>query len=213
MSHTFPVRLARTPDLPQVVALIHEAAAWLAARGLDQWQGDEDRRRSQVHADIVAGGVWVVEDGGTVIATITLDEWADSDFWHHSEHVHDALYAHRMAVARSHKGLGLGSALLNWASGIAERELRSWLRFDAWSTNGCLHRYYKGLGFEMVRNVPVEGRGSGALFEREARKRADGPALALAGSPVQLVEAGYLTAPPKPPGSAPPRPGSAAVRS
>jgi GNAT superfamily N-acetyltransferase len=192
VTHTFPVRLARSADLPQVIALIREAMGWLAARGLDQWQGDEERRWRRIHADVIAGSVWVVEDDNVVIATITIDEWADDDFWRRTDHVHDALYAHRMAVARSHKGRSLGSALLDWASGIAERELRSWLRFDAWSTNSDLHEYYNGLGFDMVRNVPVEGRGSGALFQRKAGERTSLTRLTLAGSSAQLIETEYL---------------------
>lgn len=175
MTPTYAGRMARTSDIHAITALVREAAVWLAALGLDQWQGDEERCRSRVHTDIVAGSVWVVEDGGVVVATITVDEWADADFWRHSDHVHDALYAHRMTVARSHRGRGLGSALLDLAADLAERECRSWLRFDAWSTNDALHRYYERLGFEMVRNVPVDGRGSGALFEGKASERRKGP--------------------------------------
>lgn len=178
MTDSLSLRPARIADLPAILALVHEAVGWLAALGTDQWQGEQDRRRGLLHTDIVAGSVWVVEDGGGVVATITVDEWADADFWRSSDQVHDALYAHRMAVARSHKGRGLGAALLDWASEVAEREHRSWLRFDAWSTNGALHRYYKGLGFEMVRNVPVDGRGSGALFERKASVRSGARGLA-----------------------------------
>ena len=177
MTQCFTLRRAVCGDEPQIMALIREAAGWLATLGTDQWQGLEDRRRSRVLMDIDAGAVWLVEDGDAVVATITVDEWADADFWCHTDRVRDALYAHRMAVARSHKGRGLGSALLDWASELAEQQHRAWVRFDAWSTNDALHRYYKGLGFEMVRNVPVEGRGSGALFQRPAVERGGGPRL------------------------------------
>lgn len=188
MTHTLPVRLARVADLDALMTLFCEAVDWLADRGLDQWQSaDRARQRTQVHSDIVAGAVWVVLDGDVIVATITVDEWADTDFWHHCDHVDDALYAHRMTVAGTHRGRALGSALLDWASEIAERESRSWLRFDAWSTNSELHGYYKRLECDMVRNVPVAWRGSGALFERRADVRSGGPRLVPAGPATQFV--------------------------
>lgn len=191
MTSTYAGRPAGTSDIDAITALVREAADWLAELGLDQWRGDEERCRSRVHTDIVAGSVWVVEDDGVVVATITVDEWADADFWRHTDHVHDALYAHRMAVARSHKGRGLGSALLDLAANLAERECRSWLRFDAWSTNDALHRYYEQQGFEMVRNVPVDGRGSGALFEGKASERRAGPSIIVVAH-TQAAGAPYL---------------------
>lgn len=175
----FPVRRARPADLDAIMELIAAAAAWLATRGLDQWQGAMERRRIQVHVDVVAGTVWVVEDAGRIVATVTVDEFADTDFWEESDRVEQALYVHRMAVARSHKGRGLGAALLNLANDLARGRHRRFLRLDAWSTNADLHAYYKGLGFEMRRNRPVPGRGSGALFERPVRVPVATPCVLL----------------------------------
>ncbi|WP_214403007.1 GNAT family N-acetyltransferase [Pseudonocardia lacus] len=171
------IRPAVMSDLTQVVALIAEAARWIRQLdpGLAQWQTDDCWRRNWVHLDIVAGTLWVIEDAGRVVATITVDEWADADFWKPEDDVLSAFYCHRMAVTRSHAGRGLGSAMLDWASRLAEGAGRPLLRFDAWSTNHALHQYYKGLGFEMVRNEPLEWRGSGALFQRRSAVRLDDP--------------------------------------
>ena len=158
--------------------LLDEAIAWLKKLGLDQWQGNRERQRMHVETDLAAETVYVVERAGGVVATIRLDEFADTDFWRGEDEPAAALYVHRMAVARSDRGIGLGSAMLDWAADRAEAGMRTWLRLDAWQTNGALHLYYKHLGFEMVRIEHVEHRGSGALFARPADYRhGDGPVL------------------------------------
>ncbi|MGH3585628.1 MAG: GNAT family N-acetyltransferase [Pseudonocardia sp.] len=164
--------------LPSIVSLLEEVTRWLAALGTDQWQDNSGQRRTRITADIGEGTVFVVERGHDVIATITVDEFADSDFWRARDETRNALFVHRMAVRRDHAGIGLGTAMLDWAAARAERCGRSLLHLDGWANNEKLHLYYKELGFEMIRNVPLCWRGSGALFARAASYRhGDGPAL------------------------------------
>lgn len=174
----YVIRQARLADTGVIMGLISEAATWLAGKGLDQWQGPSGRRRLLVKRDIEFGSVFVVIRLGRVVGTITIDDLPDADFWRDDDQVHTAHYIHRMAVARSESGKGLGVALLDWAAARARRHDKVFLRLDAWSSNELLHQYYKGLGFVMLRNIPVPGRGSGALFERDAQaERGTGPQL------------------------------------
>jgi ribosomal protein S18 acetylase RimI-like enzyme len=174
----YTIRRAVAADVEPIMALLDEAIAWLGELGLDQWQDNRERQRTHVLTDLSADTVYVVEREGRVVATITLDEFADADFWCVDDKPAAALYVHRMAVARSDRGVGLGSAMLDWAADQAEAAARTLLRLDAWQTNEALHLYYKNLGFEMVRIEPVEHRGSGALFARPASDRHDsGPTL------------------------------------
>jgi ribosomal protein S18 acetylase RimI-like enzyme len=175
----YAIRQAVDADVEPIMALLDETIAWLKKRRLDQWQGNNRKRqRAHVETDLAAETLFVVERDAALVATIRLDEFADTDFWRDEDDRAAALYVHRMAVARSDRGIGLGSAMLDWAAERAEACERTWLRLDAWQTNGALHLYYKNLGFEMVRIEPVEHRGSGALFARPADYRhGDGPAL------------------------------------
>ncbi|MEU6005902.1 GNAT family N-acetyltransferase [Streptomyces sp. NPDC047453] len=50
--------------------------------------------------------------GGVPVATVQVDDFADSEFWTATDHPDAALYVHRMAVARSYAGSGVGSQLL-----------------------------------------------------------------------------------------------------
>jgi GNAT superfamily N-acetyltransferase len=174
----YTIRAAGEGDITAIMNLLDEAALWLLERGLDQWQGRRERRRVFVVSDVGHRTVFLVEQAREVVATITVDELPDADFWHRDDEVQTALYLHRMAVSRAHAGIGLGAAMLDWAADQATRRGRDLLRLDAWVTNGDLHLYYKRQRFTHVRTAMVDGRGSGALFERAAHVRTGiGPAL------------------------------------
>jgi GNAT superfamily N-acetyltransferase len=163
---TLLIRPAAVLDLPAVVALLTEASAWLAARGSDQWQYPP--RTDRIAAGIEAGTVWMAIQGQRTVGTITVDDYADPEFWLPADNPADALYAHRIAITRTVAGQRVGVALLNWASLRAEAAGRTWIRLDAWATNNRLQRYYLALGWTHVRTVRLPHRGSGALFQRRA---------------------------------------------
>lgn len=185
MSLSWHVSPAGASDIPGVIALYREAQEWLQGQGFDQWQGQPqvaDRIRRDVDK---AAGVWVIRDcASRLVATIKLDERADPEFWRPEDEPRTALYAHRGIVIRSHAGLGLGSAMLNWASLRAEAAGKKWLRFDSWATNTKLHALHQSQGFTLVRILRLPHRGSGALFQRAAGvTHAAGPRLKLSSSP------------------------------
>ncbi|MEU6669550.1 GNAT family N-acetyltransferase [Streptomyces sp. NPDC046727] len=161
----FGIQAARPGDLEQVEALWMEARRWLAGRGLDQWQYPP-RRWRWVEA-IEAGDCHLVLRAGRPVATITVDERADPEWWS-ADDPSSALYVHDLAVSRAVAGQALGARLLDWASALAARRGKRWLRLDAWKTNGPLHRYYLEQGFALLRIVDLPHRNSGALFQRPA---------------------------------------------
>lgn len=105
--------------------------------------------------------------GDAVIGTITVDDFADPEFWSATDSPESALYVHRMVVDRGVKGRNIGGALLDAAADIAKAGNRRWLRLDAWRTNSALHKYYERQGFVRVRTVNLAHPGSGALFQKE----------------------------------------------
>ncbi|MFD3503912.1 GNAT family N-acetyltransferase [Streptomyces sp. NPDC058642] len=170
------IRPAGEDDLDTVIELWEHAASWLASQGIDQWQYPP--REERIEENIAAHECWIVEDDGVPIATITVDDRADADFWSPEEAAEPALYVHRMAVRRDVSGQELGSAMLDWASQQAAAQGKQWLRLDAWKDNGGLHRYYGSRNFSHVRTVEAESRRSGALFQRPAGEvRGAGPEL------------------------------------
>lgn len=183
------VRPASASDVPQVIALLSEASAWLAAIGSDQWQYSP--RADRITASVKAGTVWMADRDGLTVGTITLDDYADPEFWLPQDDPEDALYVHRAVVSRAVAGQHIGAALLNWASVRTAAVGRTWVRLDAWATNIQLHNYYVTRGWTHVRTFKLPHRGSGALFQRRAGTiTAEAPEIIEAGVPLQTQAPG-----------------------
>jgi GNAT superfamily N-acetyltransferase len=112
----------------------------------------------------------VRDDDGTPAATITVNYWAKPELWTETERAEPALYTHKMTVARTYAGQGLGAELLDWAGTRAAKSGGRWLHIDVWTTNEQLQKYYLGQGFTHVRTVVLPHNPSGALFQRPARR-------------------------------------------
>ncbi|MEE1667230.1 GNAT family N-acetyltransferase [Streptomyces sp. WAC07094] len=164
---------AQPEDLAELLAFREEAAAWLSRLGTDQWQ--RPYPANKLLATIEAGTAFMVRDGDTTAATITLSPEAEEGLWTEEELREPCLFINKLTVARTHAGLNVGGRLLNWASDRAYRTGAKWLRLDAWTTNAALQAYYLRQGFEHVRTVrqgvAVNGgpRVSGWLAQRRTR--------------------------------------------
>jgi GNAT superfamily N-acetyltransferase len=178
--HPLTLRRADDTDLPGVLRLLADTAEWLHSRGVRQWPrgGFGPERIEPLIAERV---LYLVDDElryleldeeAPPVATIALDGHADPEFWHPDDEPGDALYVHKLAVARPWSGFGLGDALLDWAGAMAHVEGRNWLRLDCAKNNPRLQEYYRGRGFRHLRTVDLQHRASGALFERPAEEAA-----------------------------------------
>jgi GNAT superfamily N-acetyltransferase len=147
-------------------------------KNTDQWAKawpNSRMRYERVEKDIAAGKTWMVSDENANVGTITVDKEAPVDFagnyvWAPELRAETALYVRRTIVRRSHAGLGLGAGLLDWATDVAKRELKTTLlRIDVWTTNQQLHSYYRDQGFtfcEFRDPAALPGYPARALFER-----------------------------------------------
>jgi GNAT superfamily N-acetyltransferase len=150
-----------------VEGLLSGASAWLASRGIDQWQYPPHTDR--IVQALGQGEVFIAFLGDGPAATLQVDPSADSEFSTAEDRPETALYVHRMAVSRAAAGRGLGGAMLDWATDRAAAAGKQWLRLDAWKDNAGLHRYYESKGFTRVRVIDLPHRRSGALFQRPTR--------------------------------------------
>jgi len=165
---------ASATDEDVVRKLQDEAIDWLRGLGTDQWQdlrpGRHGTGRSLREA-IARGEVFLARDAGHVVGTLTLDTFADPEFWGPRDDPNDALYIHRMVVARAAGGRDVGGRMIDWALARAAADGKRWLRLDAWRSNTGLHAYYLRHGFTHVRTVDLPHRGSGALFQHATTSR------------------------------------------
>ncbi|HYN97759.1 MAG TPA: GNAT family N-acetyltransferase, partial [Pilimelia sp.] len=137
-------------DTDAVLAVLDEAAAWLAHRGIAQWPARFDP--GWVTGAVGRGETWLVRDAGEVLATFTL-AWSDP-LWP-APGGDTAGYLHRLAVRR--RAAGLGSVLLRWAGAAARARGRRYLRLDCVATNEGLRAYYEAAGFAHRGDVEVRG--------------------------------------------------------
>ncbi|MEU6530457.1 GNAT family N-acetyltransferase [Streptomyces sp. NPDC046928] len=142
---------AQPQDLAKLLAFREEAAAWLSRLGSDQWQ--RPYPADKLLATIEAGEVFMVRDGDSTAATITLTPQEEEGLWSEDELREPCLFINKLTVARTHAGQNLGGRLLDWAGDRGYRAGAKWLRLDAWTTNASLQAYYLRQGFRHVRTV------------------------------------------------------------
>ena len=115
---TTTLRIARAGStrkhLAAVLRLLDEASAWLRTKETDQWSvpwPDKHRRDARVLKDLTAGKTWIVWDGRTPVATITIATCPNTAVWSKPGCDCDlsdrAVYAHRLVTSRHYAGWGL----------------------------------------------------------------------------------------------------------
>jgi GNAT superfamily N-acetyltransferase len=162
------MRIAGSDEESEVISLWNEASNWLSSQ-TDQWQYPV--RSDLITEAIKQRTVWLLNDSQGVAATVTLDSIADPRLWFADDHPEDALYVHRLVVARRCAGHGIGSLILDWAGEKTNEQGLTWLRLDAWTTNRKLKSYYLAHGFSLVRTVRTAGVLSGLVFQRPSSLR------------------------------------------
>jgi len=139
---------AEPAQLDLVLAILDEAAGWLASRGVEQWPARF--RPEWVVEQVAAGYTWLAWVDGAAVGTVTLD-W-DDPLW--TDGI-GAGYVHRLAVRRG--AAGLGRALLDWAGRATRQHGHDRLRLDCVARNRRLCRYYEAAGFAARGTALVGG--------------------------------------------------------
>jgi ribosomal protein S18 acetylase RimI-like enzyme len=167
---TLYVRKARREDIDTIYKWRYETAAWLAEKyGTDQWSTEYPREKLEHWVDRGETYMVSLEPDGEPIATITSSSEGDPELWTPEELAEPARYVSKANVVREQAGRGIGATLLAWTRHKAAEEGAKCVRIDVWTTNTRLQAFYRQLGFEHLRTVPVTSTGSGALFEVTAR--------------------------------------------
>jgi GNAT superfamily N-acetyltransferase len=159
-------------NMRAVLCLIDDASSWLRTKDTDQWAEPwptRDDRNARVRNDLREGKTWIVWNGKTPAATVTIAEKANIDVWSASrcDLSEPAVYVHRLVTARGYSGLGLGAELIDWAGlrGLTAKNAQ-WIRIDVWSDNLALHDFYMKQGFEACGRCANPDYPSGALFQK-----------------------------------------------
>jgi RimJ/RimL family protein N-acetyltransferase len=143
------LRLERavSDDADALVELRDEAARWLLARGYRQWEVGEFSAE-QFARSIQRDEVLVVRGGRRIVAAVTVT--AEDELVWEGRARPDAAYVHRLIVARSHSGQGVGGAILAAVEDELWRRGMQVVRLDYVTSNYDLGMFYRRLGYREV---------------------------------------------------------------
>lgn len=149
---------ATVDDVQTVLMVVRAAAAWVAARGSDQWAYYlTDDAVGLVRYRVERHEVYLFRDAGQrAVGTLCL-QWADTTYWPDDGADGLAGYVHQLAVDPASNGRGIGSALLGWAADHIRSAGRRRFRLDCLASNVDLCRYYERQGFHRAGTVAPNG--------------------------------------------------------
>ncbi|MGW2083045.1 GNAT family N-acetyltransferase [Streptomyces sp. NPDC001939] len=161
---------ATESDLPLLLDYRREAAAWLRDQGIGQWNNPFPA--DHVLASIRSGFVFLVKDGSTTAATVTLDAEPEPGLWTDEELRTPSMHLHKLIVRRDFAGEDLGSRILDWSCDRAAKADAVWVRINVNTLNYGLQKYYLRRGYEYVRTVNGGGVGGAGVAGWLAQRRA-----------------------------------------
>lgn len=138
-------------DVEPHLALLEEAAAWLWARGIRQWEpGTMAGRRALLAQAARAGELHVVRRGGVLAGGLVATRRRDP-YW--TPPPRPAWTVHALVVSRAAAGHGLARRMLARLDGLARDAGIGLLRLDCWDGNDVLRRFYRAAGYRELHAV------------------------------------------------------------
>lgn len=144
MRATITVRQAGAADVAMVQGMLEEAAHWVDAMGVVMWEEGE-LVPTRVDAEVAAGQFFIADMDGEVAGALKF-QLEDRLFWPDLER-EDSAFIHRLVVRRRHQGLGVSTALMQWAASRAQQLGKRYLRLDCDANRPKLRALYERFGF------------------------------------------------------------------
>lgn len=159
-------RHAQTADLPQIMGIVAQAQAYLAAQGIDQWQ-DGYPDEATMREDIARQNAYVLAEDDRVcgIASIIFDGEPTYDRIHDGAWTTAEPYAaiHRIAVDATMRGKGIADAVMQGAEEVVARRGLTGIRIDTHRQNVVMQRMLQRNGYALCGVIYLtEGKEAGA---------------------------------------------------
>jgi GNAT superfamily N-acetyltransferase len=139
------VRQAQAPDAAVIQGMLDEAARWVDALGVVMWDEGE-LAPGRVERETAAGQFFVAEINGDAAGAVKF-QLEDQLFWPDLDG-DDSAFIHRLVVRRRYKGLGVSTALMEWAVARARSLGKRYLRLDTDASRPKLRELYERFGFQ-----------------------------------------------------------------
>lgn len=152
------IRLAHPNEIGAIVDIFQEARAFLAASGIDQWQGDYPNK-DNVFDDILSGRGYVAVIDGQVAAYAAVHRGQEAEYeaiydgkWQHNNPVYTTF--HRVAASDAFRGQGIIQTFLQ---GLIEGQKGPDFRCDTHEQNKAMQHILLKLGYVYCGKVPIDG--------------------------------------------------------
>ncbi len=152
-------RLGRETDINEMMAMVDQAKEAFRAGGIDQWQKGEPDAPGLAEG-IKAGQVHVLEDGGLVVAMITLAEGDDPSYRQIDGAWLDAspyTAFHRVCVSQELKGRGLAGRLFKESEALCLARGYHSVRVDTHPGNLSMQRALEKSGYTACGTLRLIG--------------------------------------------------------
>jgi GNAT superfamily N-acetyltransferase len=145
-------------DVPQLLALLDEAIAWLIARGQTEQWGDQPYSSRSTGVDRLArlaasGGLQIAERAGTVVGAVIVG--SAPEYVPPSDRVES--YVLLLLTSRQHAGQQIGTRLVEHAVMEARQRGCVRLRVDCWAGAPSLVAWYERNGFQRSGTFELNG--------------------------------------------------------
>lgn len=142
-AEAFGLRRLSARDLPALRALYQRRAAWMEARGIDQWTvADAARVAEELAARLASDVVYGLDGADGPIAAVVLA--ADSRLWGQRPHAHDEPVAHlEKLMSDPSAPAGTGDRLLAAVEGLLASQGCAILRMDCLAASRPLRRFWQ----------------------------------------------------------------------
>ena len=149
----------------EMLELLQDAARWMESNGIKQWTPGQFNEADILHY-FEEREVYLALQNDELIGMFTL-QFSDPQYWG-PRNDDSYAYLHRLTVARSYRGTGLGSQMLHYAADLAIQKGLKGLRFDTVAHNVKLNGYYQSLGFHYMGTHDMGGGRLVNLYEKFA---------------------------------------------
>ena len=169
-----------TSDFDSVCALYARVTSAMHEKGIAQWNWGTYPNADQIHKSIDAGTLYVVREGNTVVAAVTLD----STF----EPAYDAVNwlfggkpgtFHRLCIAPEKQRQGLGRGMMGEMLAILRSQGCTALRCDTLVNNSAALTLYQKIGMRIAGHIRYSSLPDLRFAALEMRLTNDCPLLPL----------------------------------
>ncbi|MBU5484079.1 GNAT family N-acetyltransferase [Clostridium sp. MSJ-11] len=152
------IRKAANEDLKAIMKIIKETIVEMHSYNNYQW--DENYPQEKDFAgDIKKGDLYVIEKEGELVGFACINKEEPIEYnglnWSLNE---DVFVVHRMAVSSSHRQMGIGTELINFADELALKNNINYLKTDTYSLNTKMNTFFKRSGYDLIGEMSFLGK-------------------------------------------------------